>query len=119
MLSPWIRILLVGNDFGCLRDRATALAKAGVCAIISEPDELKTHIGTEGFNLVVLCHTLSDLQRRIAIESARRRWPGVKVLQLFSSKEDFTSLGCALDDSIEDGPEEIIEHAMMLMGVGT
>ena len=117
MLSPGIRILLVGNDFGCLIGHARALNSARVQAIVADPEELKTHVGTERFNLVVLCHTLSDLQRRIASEGARHRWSGVKVLQLLSSKKDFTSLGCALDDATQDNLKEVVEHVKSLTGI--
>jgi len=118
MLTHGIRILLIGNDFGCLRNRAKVLREAGIHATLSDPNELETHVGTEQFDLVVLCHTLSDLQRRIANESARRRWPGIKVLQLLSSRDDFTSLGCALEDAIQDSPDQMIDHVMILMGMG-
>jgi hypothetical protein len=118
MASPGIRILLLGNDFGCLRKRARALNRAGIQAIASDPDELETHVGIESFDLVVLCHTLSDLQRRTASESARRRWPSIKVMQVFCQKHDFASFGCALDAATQDEPGQIIERAMTLMGVG-
>jgi hypothetical protein len=118
MAFPGIRILLVGNDFGCLRKRARALNRAGVQAIAADPNELETHVGGETFDLVVLCHTLSDVQRRIASESARGRWPRIKVMQVFCQKHDFASFGCALDAATQDEPGQIIEHAMALMGVG-
>jgi hypothetical protein len=115
MLSPRIRVLLVGDDLDCLINHAKALSKPGIQAIISDPDELNTHVGAEGFNLVILCHTLSDLKRRIAGESAHSRWPQVKLIQLLSSTGDFTSLGCALDDAIQDNSREMLEHIMSLM----
>ena len=115
MLSPGIRVLLVGDDLDCLTNHARALARARIPAVVSDPEELNTHVGSERFNLVVLSHTLSDLRRRIAGENARRRWPGVKLIQLLSSTGDFTSLGCALDDAIQDDSREILEHIESLM----
>jgi hypothetical protein len=118
MVSSGIRLLLIGNDFGCLRKRARALHRAGIQAIVSDPNELETHVGNERFDLVVLCHTLSDLQRRTASDSARRRWPSIKVMQVFCQTHDFASFGCALDAAIQDEPGQIIERAMALMGIG-
>ena len=75
MFFPSTRILLVGNEFRLLRRRVAALAGIGAQAVLSDPAELETHIGREGFDVVALCHTLSDLERLAVAENAHRRWP--------------------------------------------
>jgi hypothetical protein len=115
MTSPSTRILLVGNEFRLLSDRLSALAAAGAQAVISNPAELETHVGCEPFHVVVLCHTMSDLERRAVTESVHRRWPRIKVLQVLGSEADFRSFGCVLNDHTTDDPQTIARHAMALL----
>jgi len=117
MLSQDVRrILLVGEDLGVLRRRVGPLACTGAQVVVTDPAELETHIGTESFDLVILCHTLPDLVRRAACEISRRRWPRVKILQIFEKSGDLASIGCRLEDRASDLPEELINHASELLG---
>ena len=115
MSSPGTRILLVGNEFSLLRHRVAALAAIGAQAVMSDPAELETHVGLESFEVVVLCHTLSDLERRVVTESAHRRWPRIKVLQVVSSEVDFGSFGCVLNAHSPDDPQTIAQQAISLL----
>ena len=117
MLSHGIkRILLIGQDLGLLRRRVGPLARTGAQVVVSEPAELETHTGTESFDLLILCHTLPDLVRRSVTENARRRWPRVKILQIFERSGDVASIGCRLDDHTSDNGNDLIQHAEELLG---
>lgn len=115
MSSPSTRILLVGNEIRLLRHRVGALVAIGAQAVMSDPAELETHVGRESFDVLVLCHTLSDLERRVAAENAHRRWPRIKVLQVVSSELDFGSFGCVLNAHTPDDPHTIAQQAIALL----
>lgn len=116
MISQGVyRILLVGENLELLRRRVGSLARAGAEIVISDPAELETHVGKESFDLVVLCHTLTDVLRRSVTESAHRRWPRVKVLQIFAQRGEVTSIGCPLDDRAPDIPDELLKHTTDLL----
>jgi hypothetical protein len=114
MGSPGIRILLVGNDVRLLRGRVDALNSCGAQVVLSDPAELQTHVGPEVFDLVVLCYTLSDLNRRWVTDRAHERWPRVKLMQIKPPERDFASFGSAIDNTTPDDPEAIARHAMAL-----
>lgn len=109
------RILLVGNDWNLLKQRVYPLSRSGAQVVVSGPSELETHLGKETFDLVILCHSLPDLLRRAATENARKRWPAVKVMQLFERTGDLASIGCPLDDRSSDEPDELVRHAEELL----
>jgi len=113
-LSAGNRILLLGTDFHLLRQRLSALVVIGADAVISGPAELDSHVGGESFNVLVLCHTLSDLERRKAILSAHRRWPTVKILQLADSMISVGSSECVLRDDTPDDPPAIAQRALAM-----
>ena len=83
--------------------------------MLSGAAEVQTHVGKETFDLVILCYTLSDVDRRTSIEAAYRRWPRVKVLQVFSRNHDMSSIGTELDDHLTDRSEDIVRHATTLL----
>jgi len=84
--------------------------------VLSDPMELETHVGRERFDLVVLCHTLTDTARCAATATAYRRWPHVRVLQICADHAEMKSLGCPMDDRTEVAPDEIAAHASKLLG---
>lgn len=110
------RILIVGEHLDLLRKRVVPLALTGAQVVISDPAELETHIGQECFNVIILCHTLSDLSRRSVTESAHRRWPRIRVLQIFASSEEVASIGCPLDGHAPDLPDELVARTSALLG---
>jgi hypothetical protein len=110
------RILLVGSDLPWLQNHRAALAKVGADMILSDPMELETHVGGERFDLVVLCHTLTDTARRAATATAHRRWPHVRVLQICADHAEMKSLDCPVDDRTAVASDEIAAHASKLLG---
>jgi len=116
MSSPRnIKILLVGDDLRLLRRRVPPLVAIGAEVVISHPHELETHVGNERFDLAVLCYTLSDVARRTATEHAHRRWPRIKLLQIFRHADDVASIGCPLDAHVLDVPDELAVQAQALI----
>jgi len=110
MSSPSTRILLIGNEGHLLRDRVRRLAAIGAQVVVSDPSEIETHVGLESFDVVLLCHTLSALQRRVVTESAHRRWPRAQVLHA-TSEMDVRFIGSMLNGQMPDDPEIIAQDA--------
>ena len=105
----------MGSDLTLMRNHRVALAKVGANIVLSDPMELETHVGGERFDLVVLCHTLTDTARHAPTASARRRWPHVRVLQISADHTEMKSLGCPVDDRTAVSPDEIAAHASKLL----
>ena len=87
------RILLVGEDFALLATRTALLAKMGASVTCCSSLELRTHVGSARFDLVILCHTLEDSVRCSLAGDVRRRWPNARILQVLtrfdSAAEDY------------------------------
>lgn len=78
------KILLAGNDFRLLGTRAAVLGRTGASVVCCSAVEASGIISTERFDLVVLCHTLSDQEAERMIGVIQRRWPGTRILQVVS-----------------------------------
>ncbi|MCU1226283.1 MAG: hypothetical protein JWQ42_4376 [Edaphobacter sp.] len=76
------KILLAGNDFRLLGTRAAVLGKTGASVVCCSASETREIIRTEKFDLVVLCHTLSDQEAAQIIDIVRRHWPQTRTLQV-------------------------------------
>jgi len=106
---------LVGENYSLLKTRAAVLAKTGANVVPSSPSELASHVGIEEFDLVVLCHTLREGARKAVIANARRRWPRVRILQIFSRLGEMTSFADPLDAATPIEPEEVLARATELL----
>jgi DNA-binding response OmpR family regulator len=79
------RILLAGEDLHLLETRAAVLARTGASVLWGTSQKAELLLTSECFDLLVLCHTLSDRQREKITALANRRWPMTTVLQLVTS----------------------------------
>ena len=102
-------ILIVGHDEHLLATRQWVLQTRGYQVLtMHDPNTLQKVPLSAPVRLVVLCHTLSDSERRKATETANARWPGVKSLTLVAESGRMPSgiLGQLLHTM--DGPAKLL-----------
>jgi CheY-like chemotaxis protein len=105
------KILLIGDDFRLLATRAALLAKTGASTVCCNPAEVQKDLERESFDVVVLCHSLSEEEARKAAEFAHRRWPEAKVFLIESNVPlDKTFDGVAIDGTISSTPGTLFEQ---------
>jgi hypothetical protein len=73
--------LLVGEDETLLSTRAAVLHKTGAEIVPVDPLRIGEH-GFPYFDLLVLCHSLQTQTALAIAVGARKRWPGIQILQL-------------------------------------
>ena len=74
------KILAVGDDFELLDTRAAVLRLTGAEVEIASGREAPEHIEAKTFDVVVLCHSLSDVDVARIVEQVRRTRPGTRIL---------------------------------------
>jgi hypothetical protein len=105
------KILLIGDDFRLLASRAALLTKTGASTVCCNPVEMQKDLGREMFDLVVLCHSLSEETARGAVVYVHRRWPEAKIFLVESSVlMEKTFDGVALDGTISSTPSTLLEQ---------
>jgi hypothetical protein len=96
------RILVVGEDPWLLQSRAILLRYTGAETVSCTTREVAANSEIGGVDVLVMCHTIAPEVRRTFAASSRKRWPGVRVLQMLradfqyyppTSHADATALG--------------------------
>jgi DNA-binding response OmpR family regulator len=109
-------ILLAGNDFRLLGTRAAVLGKTGASVVCCSASETREIIRTEKFDLVVLCHTLSDQEATQIIDTVRRLWPQARTLRVvFDSARERPYKATELDATCSAEPSRLIRRATALL----
>jgi hypothetical protein len=110
------KILLIGVDFRLLATRAALLTKTGASTVCCNPAEMQKDLEGESFDLVVLCHSLSEDEAREAAAFVRQRWLAAKVFLIESSVPlDKTFDGVALDGMISSTPSTLLAQTVKLL----
>lgn len=110
------KILLIGDDFRLLATRAALLTKTGASTVCCNPAEMQKDLERESFDLVVLCHSLSEADAQKAATFVRQRWPAAKVFLIESSVSlDKTFEGVALDGMISSTPSTLVAQTVELL----
>lgn len=110
------KILLAGSDFRLLGTRAAVLGRTGASVVCCSAAEAFGIISTEKFDLVVLCHTLSDEDAdRISCE-IHGRWPETRILQVLSDlwKDPLHSRGHVVSNSSAE-PSRLVRYITNLL----
>ena len=105
------KILLIGDDFRLLATRAALLTKTGASTVCCNSTEMHKNLEREMFDLVVLCHSLSEEAAREAVGYVHGRWPEAKIFLVESSvllAKTFD--GVALDGTISSAPGTLLEQ---------
>lgn len=76
------RVLVVGTDPGLLHTRSLLLQRTGSTTESANPASALTLLGEQFFHVVVLCHTLPDLDIRRLCRQVDLFWPLTRVLVL-------------------------------------
>jgi len=79
------RILLAGSDPRLLATRAAVLSKTGAAVVYGNPMETLSILDRETFDLVVLCHTLTEPDVAAIVDNVHRKIPDAKILMVTSS----------------------------------
>ena len=103
------RILIVGHDPLLVETRSAILQNSGLRAIgASSAAEAARISRREEFDALVLCHELSQQDKQMVMQEARRRKPRSKVIALYSITPSEAS-GADLAVDSHDGPEAFLE----------
>lgn len=109
-------VLLYGRDRYLIESRCLVLRKSGFKVVTAlEPGDFETAEGSSLPDLVILCHTLSQEECRVALALSRMHWPAAKRLSLYSGSRGCSDrrLSEVLDAS--DGPAKLIATARQLV----
>ena len=111
------KILLVGQDARLLETRAAVLAKVQATVVCRDLVESLKILEGETFDLVVLCHSLSDNQADEITGVIRRRWPRTKILLVVSnlSQERFHK-AMEFDGTSSPEPNRLIRRTAEMLG---
>jgi hypothetical protein len=110
------KILLIGDDFRLLATRAALLIKTGASTVCCNAAEMQRDLEGESFDLVVLCHSLSEEHAQKAVAFVRQRWPEAKIFLIESSVPlDKTFDGVALDGMVSSTPSTLLAQIRELL----
>jgi hypothetical protein len=77
-------------------------------------DEMKALSSDSAFDLLVLCHTLSQTEFDCAMDLARSRWPGIKLLAISTASSPHSKRVSAVVDSLA-GPTSLFQSISKLL----
>jgi hypothetical protein len=89
------QIVLIGHDEDLLVTRAAVLRKTGSSVTYFNAREADALFKDHAFDIVVLCHTLGDIEVAELIGKVHRLWPRAKILKVV--------VGFGLEYSMKDG----------------
>lgn len=113
-----LRILSVGDDPDLLSTRAELLRLTGAEVVKCRGRDAAKTLETESFDLVVLCHTLSEQEARDVVGVVERRGGITKILQTtpFGTVSGST-FRVKVDDVVSAVPELLVQRAARLLGL--
>ena len=110
------KILLVGQDFRLLATRAAVLEKTHASVVCCNMMEALTILDSESFDVVVLCHSLSEAQVSEVADAVHRRWPRTRVLMVVSDvSQERHYRGVEFDATSSAEPKRLIRRTSELL----
>lgn len=108
-------ILLVGEDRPLLDSRALVLHGTSISTVTTDADGI-ANLCLEQCDLVVLCHSIRP-ERLVSVSNdVRRRWPGVRILQIVKSEFEPSRIPHYADGiAASFHPAELIDTAFRLL----
>lgn len=109
-------ILLVGEDALLLESRALLVRSTGAETVTASTYQFARQSTFDPVDLVVLCHTVPAAVRPTISEDARRRWAGVRVIQVLKNEFEWNPAQRYADGIVLSGdPEKLIRCASELL----
>jgi DNA-binding response OmpR family regulator len=84
-----LRILLAGSDSRLLATRAAVLSKTGAAVVFHNAIETLEVLDRDKFDLVVLCHSLTEREVAVIVDKVHQRIPGTKILMVTSDVDRY------------------------------
>jgi hypothetical protein len=110
------KILLVGNDFRLLTTRAAVLARTMANVVCCNTAEAAQTLQNESFDLVVLCHSLTEKQISETTEMTHLRLPTARILRVISDiSQEWPRGGPAFDATSSSDPDGLIRRTSELL----
>jgi DNA-binding response OmpR family regulator len=110
------KILLAGEDLRLLGTRAAVLGKTGAEVACCSALEARNILERECFDLVVLCHTLTDIESAELTGIIHRRWPDARILTVVSDvAQERLYRGVEFEATISSDPSRLIHRASELL----
>ncbi|MEO6120526.1 MAG: hypothetical protein ABIP12_07550 [Terriglobales bacterium] len=111
-------LLSIGTDPSVLATRSDVLKRAGyLVSTASSESSARQILGQGGFDLVVVCHSLTSADRLKIMQAVRATETSPKLVAINRSPEP----EAAADASIHslDGPDRLLECIAEVLGEGT
>jgi CheY-like chemotaxis protein len=113
-------ILLAGSDYRLLETRAAVLAKTGAEVISRNSRETLEILGRDAFDLVILCHSLPELDAAVIVAKVHEKSPATKILMVTSNLDMFgTRADSEVDATSFPEPGQLIALASQLLKNGS
>jgi CheY-like chemotaxis protein len=110
------KILLVGQDFRLLATRAAVLAKTHANVVCCSAIEALKILDGERFDLVVLCHSLTESEVARVTETVHRRWAATRILLVVSNvAQERLYKGVDFDATSLPDPDRLIGRTAELL----
>jgi DNA-binding response OmpR family regulator len=84
-----LKILLAGSDSRLLATRAAVLSKTGAAVVFHNAIETLEVLDRDKFDLVVLCHSLTEPEVTVIADKVHQRIPGTKILIVMSDLDRY------------------------------
>jgi hypothetical protein len=84
-----LKILLAGSDSRLLATRAAVLSKTGAAVVFHNAIETLAVLDQDRFDLVVLCHSLTELEMAVIADKVHQRIPETKILMVMSDLDRY------------------------------
>jgi DNA-binding response OmpR family regulator len=83
------RILLAGSDCRLLATRAAVLSKTGAAVVYHNAIETLEVLDREAFDLVVLCHSLLEVDVALIVDKVHQKSPDTRILMVTSDLDRY------------------------------
>lgn len=114
------RILLAGSDYRLLETRAAVLAKTGAEVISRNTRETLAILDRDKFDLVILCHSLLELDAALIVAKVHEKAPGTRILMVTSNLDTYGMRpGSDVDATSLPEPGHLVALASQLLKYGT
>jgi DNA-binding response OmpR family regulator len=109
------RILCFSDDPHLLQTRRWILETRYEAVCVSSLQEMEQQTPADGFDVVILCHSLTPKDCESATQIVRRRWPLAKIVALASEWADCELAGSDKVVASNDGPIALLSAVEQML----